>query len=93
MSKRTEEHAFSIELNSKDYLKQFTMSKDAKEEVLIEGCLGELGRLSFIEGAMLEIRGTYGILRIDLRDRSIEFACAHERLLEGYNYICLLEGH
>jgi hypothetical protein len=87
MNKRKEEHAFSIELNSKDHIKQLTMSKDDKEEVLIEGFLGELGKLSFIEGAMLEIRGKYGILRMDLREEELrksfqKDSCSKKKIME-----------
>jgi hypothetical protein len=34
--------------------------------VLFEGSLGELDDLSMIEGAVLEVKGSNGILRIDL---------------------------
>jgi len=71
MSKRTKEHAFSIELKSKEYIKQFAMPNDAKDEVLIEGFLGELEESSFDEGVMLEIRGTNGVLRMDLREEEL----------------------
>jgi hypothetical protein len=71
MSKRAEEHAFSIELNSTGHLRQFTISNGSREKVLLEGCLGELGELSFIEGAMLQIHGAHGILRMDLRDEDL----------------------
>jgi len=68
VSKRTEEHSFSIELKFKEYVKQFAMSNDAKNRVLIEGLLGELEELTSIEGVMLEINGINGILRMDLRE-------------------------
>lgn len=68
MSKRTGEHAFSIELKSKEYMKRVTMSNEADDRVLIEGFLGELGELGFVEDAMLEIKGANGILRLDLKE-------------------------
>ena len=71
MSKRKEEHAFSIELKSKEYLKRVTMSNEAGDKVLIEGFLGELEELSFIEGVMLELKGINGILRMDLREEEL----------------------
>jgi hypothetical protein len=80
MNKRIEEHAFSIELNSMDHLKQFTVSNDNKEEVLIEGYLGEIGKLRIIEDAMLEIRGTYGILRMDLRNEYLRKSLQKEAI-------------
>ncbi len=68
MSKRTKEHAFSIELKSKEHVRHFAMPNDAKDEVLIEGFLGELEGSSFDEGVMLELRGTNGVLRMDLTE-------------------------
>ena len=70
MRKRTGEgeHAFSIELESKQYVKRITMSNEAGDRVVIEGFLGELGELSFVENAMLEIKGVNGTLRMDLNE-------------------------
>jgi hypothetical protein len=61
-------HAFSIELKSKEYLKNIVISNRTGETVLVEGFLGELEELSFVEGAMLELRGSNGVLRIDLKE-------------------------
>ena len=72
MSKRTREHAFSIELKSKEYMKRVTMSNEADDRVLIEGFLGELGELGFVEDAMLEIKGANGILRLDLKEEEFK---------------------
>lgn len=47
MSKSTEKHAFSIELESKEHIRLVTIS-DAEEKVLIEGFLGELKELNSI---------------------------------------------
>lgn len=68
VNKRTREHAFSIELKSKEYVKRVTMSNEAGDCVMFEGFLGELGELSFVEDAMLEIKGVNGILRLDLKE-------------------------
>lgn len=67
-SKKSVEHLFSVELKSKEYIKRVAMSNDAEEKVLIEGFLGELEELSFIEGVMLEMKGVNGILRLDLSE-------------------------
>lgn len=71
VSKRTKEHAFSIDLKSKEYVRHVTMSNDAVDKVLIVGFLGELKELSFIEGAMFEIKGVNGILRMDLKEEEL----------------------
>ncbi len=64
--KITEEHAFSIELKSKEHIRLVTIS-DAEEKVLIEGFLGELEELNSVEDVMVEIKGINGVLRMDLR--------------------------
>ncbi len=58
--------SFSIELNSKNHVKHISISNESHDRVLFEGSLGELEGLSLIEGAVLEVCGTFGVLRIDL---------------------------
>jgi len=66
--KKAKKHAFSIELESKRYLKLVAMPNDAGDNVLIEGFLGELEAVDLVEGVMLEIQGTNGTLRMDLKE-------------------------
>jgi len=65
-------HAFSIELKSKEFLRNVMISNRTGETVLVEGFLGELEELSLIEGAMLELRGSNGVLRMDLREEELK---------------------
>lgn len=58
--------SFSIELNSKIHVKHISISNESHNRVLFEGSLGELVNLSMIEDAVLEVKGTHGVLRIDL---------------------------
>lgn len=85
VSKRTKKHAFSIDLKSKEHVKHVAMSNDSEDKVLIEGFLGELEEVSFIEGAMLEIKGINGTLRMDLREEELR------RLLECGQKRCMQE--
>jgi hypothetical protein len=62
------EHSFSVEMKSKTYVRNISISDEDYNRVLFEGFLGELERLSLIEGRMLEVRGSKGILRIDLSE-------------------------
>lgn len=57
---------FSIELISKTYLKRVTMSNGTCENIVIEGTIGKLIQVDFIEGIVLEITGDMGVLKIDL---------------------------
>jgi hypothetical protein len=47
-------------------LKTLALSNSADNKIVIEGFLGELTSVNFIENAMLEIHGANGTFRIDL---------------------------
>ena len=72
MSKRTNEHSFSIELKSKSSLSQLVISNDSKTSVLIEGILGDFESMNFIEESMIEINGDKGILQMDLSKQDLK---------------------
>ncbi len=59
-------HVFSVEMKSKNHVKSISISNEARDRVLFEGDLGDLEEVEFIEGGMLEVRGTHGILRVEL---------------------------
>ena len=65
------EHTFSIEMNSKKHVKHISVSNESHDHVLFEISLGELEELSMIEGAVLEVRGANGVLRIDLSEEEL----------------------
>lgn len=67
MTLRTEEHTFSIELDSKDRL-GIEVPRQVDNSVLIEGSLGKLSALRFAEGVMLEIKGSRGTFRMDITE-------------------------
>jgi len=65
------EHAFSIEMKSKKHVRHISLSNESHDRVLFEGSLGELEELSMVEGAVLEVRGVNGVLRIDLSEEEL----------------------
>lgn len=69
-------HLFSIELNSKDYLKTVKISNQSDDAVSIEGYFGDLEEVNLVEGLMLEIKGNYGSLKMDLRQEELNTLCA-----------------
>jgi len=71
---RNKERSFCIELKSKTHLKTIAMASGSSEDVLIEGMLGELQQARFAEGMILEVVGSNGILRIDIRPDEIRKA-------------------
>lgn len=66
LSLESVEHAFSIELQSKRYVKNISISDEAHDRVLFEGNLGKLLDMSLVEGDVLELVGVNGVLRISL---------------------------
>lgn len=70
--KKDGEHMFSIELESKKYLKRIALPNDVEDSILIEGFLGKLETVNIIEDVMLEIKGTNGILRMDLKEEALK---------------------
>lgn len=71
MNSNSENHAFSVELRNRENLKSFAFSNNANSKIVIEGFLGKLLNLSFVENAMLEIQGAEGTFRIDLFSQDI----------------------
>ena len=74
-----EKHTFSIELKSKEYLKRVAIPNDAGDNVSIEGCLGELEEIDLVEGIMLKIKATNGILRMDLKKEELDTLLKKEK--------------
>ncbi len=69
---RNKERSFCIDLKSKAHLKNIALTNASPEGVLIEGMLGELQQARFVEGVILEVVGSNGILRIDIREDGIK---------------------
>ena len=84
--KKADEHLFSIELKSRDFIKNLALQTSEAGKVLIEGFLGKLENLSLTEGLMLEINGVNGSLKMDLSEAELE------RLLSKGRYIRKTRG-
>jgi len=65
-------HWFSIELKSKEFLRNLMISNRTGETVLLEGFLGDLEEMSLVEGGLLEVRGSNGVLRMDVEEEDLE---------------------
>jgi hypothetical protein len=64
---------FSIELNSKNQIKNMSITNDnQKERTLIEVTIGNLVEATFNEGIILEVTGTKGTLRLELQANEIK---------------------
>jgi len=63
-----EQRGFSVELVSKKHLARLS----ADGSVLVEGTLGELQHASFVEPEILEVKGTCGVVRLNLRFNEIK---------------------
>jgi len=69
---KMKKHTFSVSLEKEDGLKSLSIGSEFGPKVEIEGNLGTLEGINFVENAILEIRGTGGILRIDLDREAVE---------------------
>ena len=64
--------SFCIELISRESIKRVSLPDGSGDHLLIEGFLGELEKIELIEDLMLEVRGTSGVLRLDLTREILE---------------------
>ena len=64
-------HLFSIEMKSKKFVKQVTLSNESRDGVYFEGFLGDILEICFVNGGMLEIRGVNGAFRIDINKEKV----------------------
>ena len=84
---RNKERTFSVELGAKEDLRTFSLSNDSRDNVLIEGTLGELVNAGFRESTILEIAGRRGVLRIDLQEKELVKGSRGRTALENLNDI------
>jgi hypothetical protein len=71
---------FSVEIRSKNHVKSISISNDARDRVFFEGDLGVLEELVMVEGGMLKVRGTNGVLRVELSREELLNVLRTERL-------------
>ena len=62
----------SIEMKQKNQVKNIVVSEKDQDQVLFEANLGQLIELSLIDFKVLEIKGDYGIIRVDLDLEELE---------------------
>lgn len=66
MVKSKGECAFSIVLSDMDAIKEITLKAGGKEQAIIEGTIGEIEEINFIEGVVLQIKGKLGVMDIGI---------------------------
>jgi hypothetical protein len=64
-------NTMSVEIKSKNHVKNIVVSNDAHDKVLFVAELGELLELSFIDDEVLQYVGTSGTLRVDLKKETL----------------------
>jgi hypothetical protein len=69
---KNEERDFSIELASNRHLTRFSTTSNGGGGVLIEGTLGKLQHAFFVEPEILEVKGSCGVLRLNLAFNEIK---------------------
>ena len=80
-------HAFSVEMNSKVYVKKISISDEAHDLVIFEGDLGELIGIQLVEGDVLEFTGINAVLRVSVTKEqllnAIKVSSQNEPKLQG----------
>jgi hypothetical protein len=66
---------------SKSHVDTISMSNEPKGEVLIEGELGKIVKIEFIEGIILQITGDNGVFRIDLTEKELSYGLSKKQSL------------
>jgi hypothetical protein len=66
-----DERSFSIELKTKQNLKNVALNSNSAENVLIDGTIGKLENAGFVSEDILEIVGSTGTLRINIAKQEI----------------------
>jgi hypothetical protein len=61
---------FAIELNSRNTLGE-VLVRDGSKRVAIDGSIGTLRHLRFVEESVLELEGSEGTLRVNLSKRDL----------------------
>jgi hypothetical protein len=64
------DRSFSIELRDKKNLRTITI-ENSRGTVIIEGKMGKTHEINHVEGVMLEICCSDGVLRVDLSDEEL----------------------
>ena len=72
MTKKIDQHAFSIEMNSEHSVTRMSFLDKENGKVFFEGFLGELKNVTMVEDLMLEITGVNGILRVDISQKEMK---------------------
>lgn len=57
---------FSATLDSKEQVKNISLTEDLYQKVFFEADLGKLKQVKFTDDLLLEVVGTKGVLRIDM---------------------------
>jgi len=79
-NKSSKERFFSVELKSKNDLKNITLVNGSNDSFLVEGTIGELVHATFAEGVVLEVVGKNGVLRLDLGEDEIKRTSNQEQM-------------
>ena len=74
MAEQREEYGrgLSVDVVSKQHVKNLMISNETRSRVMFEADIGQLIEVSSIEGRVLEVRGEYGTLRLDLTLEELE---------------------
>lgn len=65
-------YTFSVDIKSKKHVKNISISDEAHDRVFFEADLGSPVSISLIDGEMLELEGTNGVLRMTMIEEILQ---------------------
>ena len=63
-------HSFSVQMNSAESVSGLVINRK-KDRIFIEGELGKIEEVEFVEGKVLTITGENGVLRLDISRKNL----------------------
>jgi hypothetical protein len=65
-------YTFSVDIKSKEHVKNISISDEAHDRVFFEADLGSPVSISLIDGEMLELEGANGVLRMTMSEEILQ---------------------
>jgi len=71
-------HSFSVQMNSAGSVSGLVINRK-KDRIFIEGELGKIEEIEFVEGKVLTITGENGVLRLDISRENLNKALSPKK--------------
>ncbi len=73
-----DECTFSITLSDRNALEELSIITDSREQVSLWGSIGDVIEVNFVEGLVLQIKGSRGVMEIGVTQEKLAESVFHE---------------